>query len=65
MLNPEPGLLEDMLCFLKRDEAKRVLAAEGVKIMKRASAMDLQYITVDAPALQPIRLCDVALTAVP
>ena len=48
-----------MLCFLKRDEAKRLLAAEGVRIYKRAAASDLQCITVDAPTMQPIRCCDV------
>lgn len=54
-----------MLCFLKRDEAKRLLAAEGVRIYKRSSASDLQCITVDAPTLQPIRCCDVDVGAAP
>ena len=35
------------------------MAAEGVRIYKRAAASDLQCITVDAPTMQPIRCCDV------
>ena len=54
-----------MLCFLKRDEAKRLLAEEGVRIQKRASRGDLQCITVDAPTMQPIRCCDVEVGGVP